>query len=262
MIIAYHGFLILADNAALYSAYAYSADIIIVVDRGNEQLKRSVFVALGRGDIIKYRIEKRLQVFARLIGREGSRARSARAPEHRSVELFIGSIQLEQKLQYLIAYLVETSIGAVYLVYHNDDGMTEFKRTLKHKARLRHGSLCRVNEKNNAVYHFQYAFNLAAEIRVSGCVDYVYLHAVIVNGCVLCEYCDAAFALQSVGVHNALLCRLIFSVNAALTEHFIYERCLAVVDMSNYRHISKVISYHGFYPAFILDFHDFHKWLL
>ena len=124
------------------------------------------------------------------------------------------------------------------LIYTYDNLMVKLKRSLKHKACLGHGALCRVNEKKNAVYHLEYALYLTAEVGMSGCVDNVYLYVFIVNGSILCKYRDTALALECVGVHNAVLCCLILAVCAALLEHLVDKGGLTVVNVRDYCYIS------------------------
>ena len=59
------------------------------------------------------------------------------------------------------------------------------------------------------------------------------LYVLVVDGGVLGQDGDAALPLQIVGVHDALHRGLIFPVDAALLEHLVYQRGLAVVHVGN-----------------------------
>ena len=118
------------------------------------------------------------------------------------------------------------------------------KRLLKNKSRLRHGTFSRVDKKDNTIYHLEYTLNLAAEVRMSRGVDDVYLDALIMHGCILCKYCNSAFAFKSVRVHYTLFRCLIFAVNTTLLEHFVNKGRLAVVNVCDYRNISQIFSFH------------------
>ena len=72
-------------------------------------------------------------------------------------------------------------------------------------------------------------------------IDYVYFRIAVLHGGVLCHYCDAALALKVVRVHDSLNYLLILAVNTALLEHLIDKRCLAVVNVRNYRNISEFL---------------------
>ena len=67
------------------------------------------------------------------------------------------------------------------------------------------------------------------------------LGVAVLDGGVLSQNGDAAFTLQIVGVHNALHRLLILAVDAALLEHLVYQRGLAVVDVGDDGHISQFL---------------------
>ena len=94
--------------------------------------------------------------------------------------------------------------------------MTELKRARQNESRLRHRSLGRVNEQDNAVDHLEYTLDLAAEIGVSRGVYDIYFRIAVLHGGILRHDGDPALALKVVGVHDSLDYLLIFTVNAAL----------------------------------------------
>ena len=238
MVVGDHDLLILLDGAALDASDADASYVFVIVDGGNKELKLSVKVSLGRVDVLEYRVKEGEKILALLKGRERCGARSARAEYHGRVELLICRIKVKQKLKYLFLDLLKACVGLVYLVDYNDDLVLELERLLEHEARLGHRALCRVNEKQYAVYHLEYTFDLTAEVCVSGGVDDIYLDVLVVNGRVLCKYRDTALTLESVRVHNAILCRLIFAVCTALLEHLVDKCGLTVVNVRDYSYVS------------------------
>ena len=64
------------------------------------------------------------------------------------------------------------------------------------------------------------------------------LDAVIGGGGVLCQNGDAALPLQVAGIHHAVLHHLVIAEGAALLEHLIDQRGLAVVYMGNNGYVS------------------------
>ena len=66
---------------------------------------------------------------------------------------------------------------------------------------------------------------------MAGGVDNVDLYVVIEDGGVLRQNGDAALALQFVGVHDALDVVLVGAKGAALLQHGVDQRGLAVVDV-------------------------------
>ena len=65
MIIADDNLFCHINAAALYSAYADTSYVIVVIYSGHKQLKLAVRVALGRGNVFYNRIEQRLKVGTR-----------------------------------------------------------------------------------------------------------------------------------------------------------------------------------------------------
>ena len=136
---------------------------------------------------------------------------------------------------------MDALVGAVYLIYDNNDPVTELKRARQDESRLRHRTLGRVNEQDNAVDHLEYTLDLAAEIGVSRGVDDVYFRIAVLHGGIFRHDGDPALALKVVGVHDSLDYLLIFAVNAALLEHLVDKRGLAVVNVRDDRNISEFL---------------------
>ena len=55
---------------------------------------------------------------------------------------------------------------------------------------------------------------------------------------------NAPFALQGIAVHNSLVNHLICAECAALAQHFVHQRGLAVVNMRNNGYISQIVYLH------------------
>ena len=111
--------------------------------------------------------------------------------------------------------------------------MAELQRTAQHEARLRHGAFGGVHKQDNAVDHFEHAFDLAAEVGVARRIDDVDLDALVSDGGILRKDGDAALAFEIAGIHHALNDFLILAVHARLLEHFVHERRLAVVNVGD-----------------------------
>ena len=128
--------------------------------------------------------------------------------------------------------------------------MVELKGALKHEAGLGHGALGGVNEKDNAVYHLEDTLHLTAEVGVAGGVDEVDLDVLIVHGGVLCENGNAALLFDVARVHDAGNGFLVFAVDTALLEHLVNEGGLAVVNVRDDRHVTKICSLHIAVPFY------------
>lgn len=56
------------------------------------------------------------------MGAKGGCALPRRAEYHRGVQLLIGGAEIQHQLQHLVHHLVQTGIGAVYLIDNDNDG--------------------------------------------------------------------------------------------------------------------------------------------
>ena len=114
----------------------------------------------------------------------------------------------------------------------------------QHEARLGHGTLKRVDEKQRAVSHLEDALDLAAEVGMARSVDDVDLHALVLDGDVLRQNGDAALALLVVGVEHALLDLLILAEGIGRAQKLVDEGRLAVVDVSDDGDVANVLLFH------------------
>ena len=79
---------------------------------------------------------------------------------------------------------------------------------------------------------------------MAGGIDDVDLHVLVVHGGILRQNGDAALLLDGVIVHHAVGNLLVFAENAALLEHFVDERGLAVVNVRDDGDIAEVFKNH------------------
>ena len=143
---------------------------------------------------------------------------------------------------------MHTGVRAVNLVDDNDNLMAKFQRLLQHEARLRHGSLRCVDKQQDTVDQLQNALDLAGEIGMARGIDDVDLIILIVDSGILGENGDAALAFEIAGVHHTVDDRLVFAVHAALLEHLIDQRGLAVVNVRDDCNIPNFILRHTWRP--------------
>ena len=79
---------------------------------------------------------------------------------------------------------------------------------------------------------------------MAGGIDDVDLHVLVIHGGVLRQNGDAALLLDGVIVHHAVGNLLVFAENAALLEHLVDERGLAVVNVRDDGDIAEVFTNH------------------
>ena len=89
---------------------------------------------------------------------------------------------------------------------------------------------------------------------MTGGVDDVDLNILVVDGGVFCKNGDAAFLFKVARVHDTLLCGLVFTVDAALAEHLVHKRGLAVVNVGDDRDVSQIVTNQSSLPLKIKYF--------
>jgi hypothetical protein len=159
----------------------------------------------------------------------------------REVKLLFGSLQVEEKLKHMLVNFIRTAVGLIDLIDNHDWFKTEVKGFLQNEACLRHRSLECIYQENNAVSHIEYALYLATEIGVTGRIDNVNLRVFIADGYVLGKNSNASLALQVIIIEDKITCFLVFPEKLSLVEHFVYQGCLPVVNVSDNGNISNVL---------------------
>ena len=155
--------------------------------------------------------------------------------------------EAKEQVVSLLNDLLDAAVGAVDLVDNDDHGQVGGKRLAQHEARLGQRAFRSVDEQNDAVDHAQAALDLAAEVRVTRGVDDVDRDATgdrvlagVVNGGVLREDRDALFAFEVAGVHGPFVDVGVLAKGAALPQHGVHERRLAVVNVGHDRDVAQV----------------------
>ena len=245
VIVADGDLLVDLDGAPLHTAHRNPAHILVIIDGGNQQLQRCIRIPLRGGNIVDNGLKQGGQVGAGLIRTVGSGTLTAGAEDGRRVELLIGGVQLQQQLQHFVHHFMNPGIGLVNLVHRHDDLVAQLQGLLQHKPGLGHGAFGSVHQQDDAIDHFQNPLHLAAEIRVARGVHDVDLVIFIVYCRVLGQDGNTPLPFQVAGVHNPLHGCLIFPVDAALLQHLVHQRGLAVVDVGNDGNIANfVLRYH------------------
>ena len=138
-----------------------------------------------------------------------------------------------------------TAIGAIDLVDHHDGPETQRQRLASHEFGLRHGAFGTVDQQNHAVDHGQDAFHLGTEIGVAGRIDDIDPVTVPFDAGAFGEDGDPAFLFQVVRIHRAFFHALIVAEGAGLAEQLIHQCGLAVVDVSDDRHVAQIFGAQG-----------------
>ncbi len=178
-------------------------------------------------------LEERLHGGAGLVDLAHGVAVLCRGVDDGEIELEIGGVQFEEKLENHVQHLVRAGVLAVDLVDDDDRLGAVFERLLEDELRLRLRAVVGIDHQQHAVDHLHDALDLAAEIGMAGGIDDVDVVILPLEGGVLGADGDALLALEVHGVHDALLDLLIGPEGARLAQELIDERGLAVIDVGD-----------------------------
>ena len=210
-----------------------------MVDRGDEQLERAV-LRRRVGNAREHGIEERLEVLARIVEGAFRDAGLRIREDDGKVGLLVGRAELDEEVEGFVDDLDRACIPAVDLVDDDNRSEIQLQRLAQHESRLRHHAFRRVDEEQHPLHHLQYALHLSPEVGMSGRVDDVELDVAVADRGVLSEDRDATLALERVRIEHARLDGLPFAKDAALSEHRIDQRCLAMIDVRDDRDIANI----------------------
>ena len=106
-----------------------------------------------------------------------------------------------------------------------------FQSFSQHVARLRQRAFTCIDQQHHAVDHLQRTLDFATEVAVTGRVDDIDLYVVIEDGGILGQNGNAALTFQFVRVHHPFNVVLVGAKGAALLQHGVNQRGLAVVHV-------------------------------
>ena len=151
----------------------------------------------------------------------------------RCVELLLGRVEIEKKLEHLVVNLERIGKRAVDFVDHDDGLQSLGEGFAEHETCLRLWAARCIDDEENAVHHFHDALHFGSEVGVARGIDDVDRVAIVKDGGVLRLDGDALFALEIHGVHGAFLRGLVLTVSAAGLEKLVNEGGFAVVNVGN-----------------------------
>ena len=126
---------------------------------------------MRRRDVLDDRLEERRHVFAVLVDFAHGEAVLGAGVDDREIELLVGGVELEEKIEDHVEHLVRAGVFAVDLVDDDDRLGAVLERLAQHEFRLRLRAVVRVDDEQHAVDHLHDALHFAAEIGVAGSVD-------------------------------------------------------------------------------------------
>ena len=178
-----------------------AAEVVGVVEVGDEDLEVAVGAAGGGGDGLEDKVEERLEVGAWLAQIHGGGAGLAVGVDDGELEDGLVGVEVDEEVVDLVEDLLGAGVGTIDLVDDDDGSELGLEGLGEDVAGLGEGALGGVNEEDDAVDHLEGALDLAAEVGVSGGVDDVDLGlgtagVVVLDGGVLGEDGDAALPFR------------------------------------------------------------------
>src|ERR1017187_2461408 len=229
------------EGAVDHAADAQAAEIIAVIQVGNQHLQDAIRVAHGRRNVLHDGVEQRPQIGGRIFHLALGEAGLGDGVEHRKIELIFRGVEVDEEIVDLVEDFLDAGIRPVDFVDDDDGRELIFQGLAENVAGLRQGPFARVHQQHDAVDNLERALHFSAEIAVAGGVDDVDLHAVVTHAGDLGEDGDASLALQVVGIHHAVYVLLMGAEDSALIEHGVHESGLAMIyvrddgDIANVR---------------------------
>ena len=239
-------------GAVHHSSEADLAHVGIVIQVCHEKLRDLVVIALRSRDVGDNRLEEGQQGVGVVPRFPMGNAESGVRVEDGELDLLLAGVEIDEEIVDLAEDGLDAGISPVDLVDDKDHGQRLLQGLLQDEARLGQGPLAGVDQKDRPVDEVEAPLHLAAEIGVSRRVHDVDLGCAVPDGGVLRHDRDAALALEIHGVHDALHELLVGPEDAALPEHAVHERCLAVVDVGDDGDISDAFFTHD--PAFFFPY--------
>ena len=151
----------------------------------------------------------------------------------REIELLVGGVQFEEKLEDHVEDLVGTGVFAIDLVDHHHRLEAVLHRFAKDEFGLGLRSLVSVNHEQHAIDHLHDTFHFPAEVGVPRGVDDVDPVFVPLERSVLRADRNPLFFLEIHRVHDPFLELLVGLKGSRLSEQLVNQGGFAVVDVGD-----------------------------
>ena len=107
-----------------------TADIFIIVNGADQSLSRSIRITFRCRDVFNDRFKERLHILAFFVKFEHGDTGFCGSIDERTVKLFIGSVQINEKFKYFINNFIGTCFRTVNLVDADNNSQIKFQRFL------------------------------------------------------------------------------------------------------------------------------------
>ena len=228
------------ELSAVYAADSNTAHITVVVETGDQHLRRAR-ILFRRRDVLDDSVHQVREVSRRLAPVGRNPALLGTTVQRLEIKLVVRGIEVAHQVEYLFLHLVRTAVQLVYFVDNYDGFEAQLQCFLQHKSRLRHCAFESIDEQQHAIRHIQHAFNLTAEVCVPRSVDDIDFRAFVIDGHILGQNSNTTFALQVVVVQDEFAFVLVLAEQVSCVQHLIHQRCFAVVHMRDDGYISDIL---------------------
>ena len=130
----------------------------------------------------------------------------------------------------------------VDLIDHHNNFQVQFERFFQYISRLWHRPFLGVYNKQCSIRHRERPFYLTRKICVSRSIDNINFRLIVKNSTVFGENRNSAFSLERITIQNCRLTHFsrVLTEGMSLFEHRIHQRCLTMINVCNYCHITNI----------------------
>ena len=162
------------------------------------------------------------------------------------IQLVVRRVEVAHQVKHLFLHLIRTTVEFIYLVDDHDGFQTDLKCFLQHKTGLRHRTFKGIYQQQYTVCHVQHTFHFTSEISVPRSVNDVDFRAFVVDGNVLGQDRDTAFAFQIVVVQDQFFglvteLRSLRLYHIGRVQHLIDQGGFSVVYVRNNCYVSNIL---------------------
>src|SRR5665213_1323285 len=239
------GFVADLDFAAVNFAKGDSTQVFRIIEIGREHFELDAGVRARGRDVFDDRLEKRVHVLALILEVDFGVTVLGAGVNHREIQLLIGGVQRDEKIEDQVEHLVRRGVVAVNFI-DDDDGLgAGFEGFPQHETGLGLGAVGRIDHQQHAVDHIHDALDFAAKISVAGSIDNIDMVLVVLEGGVFGANGDALLAFKVHRIHDADFRRdsLVGTKGARLFEQAIHQSGLAVVNMGDNCDVADMVHY-------------------
>ncbi len=151
---------------ALDAADADDANVVVVVQLGDLHLQRAIKVNVRCRYAIDDSLIQRSHILSHIFVIQTRNTVQRGSVNDREVQLFVGSIKVNEQVEYLINNPVRARARTVNFVDNNNRLQTVGKSFLGDEARLRHRTIKGINHQQHRIYHGHDTFNFTTEVGV------------------------------------------------------------------------------------------------